>query len=249
MKNWMGGKNLTVEIYQCYRHFCISGLNDFYFTVESLVSSNCQVCEGIPCSLSPSLSRSRLTPHLVLALPVSALLICLTLYIPGIGFSCFLMIMETGGSHHRDHCWGVFSPLPLLTQSTVLLLVILTKDSLGPIVSQGFLNFPDLPWIHSLDFLLAFQSLWRTQKATLAATLDNSLIFGCHYIPSTLDELWHRMQHFVRNWHSLFWALPQWGPPLSLTTLPSITLRAEPWLVKNWIIKCLSHFLLHKIHI
>lgn len=41
----MGDKSLTTEIYQCGQHFCILGLNGFYFTVESVTSQSVQTVE------------------------------------------------------------------------------------------------------------------------------------------------------------------------------------------------------------
>ena len=79
---------------------------------------------------------------------MSALLIWLTLYIPFSGLSCHLVIVATGGSQHRDHCWGVCIPSPSLKVN----IAAPGHFSQKLFMSFSFSSISALCWIQQLIF-------------------------------------------------------------------------------------------------
>lgn len=226
----MGGKNPTVEIQQCHRHLCLSGLGGVYFTVESPFSHfQMSTLNGYPSSIS-RLSRSRSnctfghggagTGSVVFQL------IWLILSISSTGLFYYLALMKTDGSQHGDCCQGVCLPLPALTQSALLLLVILIKDSLGPSAPQASCTSLICPGLAACIFCMPSR-VYGQLKEPLLPSLQTS---PCWLAVNMTHLHWilQRMQYFPRNYHPPPHALSQRSPPLPLTTLQPITSHEKP---------------------
>lgn len=156
--------------------------------------------------------------------------------------------MKIDGSQHGDCCQGVCLPLPALTQSALLLLVILAEDSLGPLASQAFCPSLVRPWLPVWIFCKPSR-VYEQLKELHQPPLQTS--------PSLLAVMmphlrWRNYYKGCNIFQETVIPLPRLCTPEKPTIVPNhSTTRHFPGkaLDSGWIIECFCHFLLYKVQI